>query len=226
MAGYSTDSVVQQTFTLLLSLIGDAPYFDDYVKSGRYSASRVFTDASRPFMELSGKTMGVVGMGSIGSKVAAVAAAFGMEVVYFSTSGTGHCKAYPSLPLDELLSRADVVSIHAPLNERTAGLIGGRELRLMKPSAVLLNLGRGGIVDETALAAAVDDGILAGAALDVYSREPLPPTARCCTSGIPRGSVSRRMSRGRAPNPSAALSARLPGTSASAGDQNRYPVLM
>lgn len=174
VAGYSTDSVVQQTFTLLLSLVGDAPYFDDYVKSGRYSASGVFTDASRPFMELSGKTMGVVGMGSIGSKVAAVAAAFGMEVVYFSTSGTGHCKAYPSLPLDELLSRADVVSIHAPLNERTAGLIGGRELRLMKPSAVLLNLGRGGIVDETALAAAVDDGIIAGAALDVYACEPLP----------------------------------------------------
>lgn len=174
VAGYSTDSVVQATFTHLLSLVGNAPYFDDYVKSGKYSSGRIFTDVSHPFTELSGKTMGIIGMGAIGTKVASVASAFGMNVVYFSTSGTSHCTEYPSLPLAKLLSVSDAVSVHAPLNERTAGLIGEPELRMMKPTAVLLNLGRGGIVDEAALAAAVDSGTIAGAALDVYVSEPLP----------------------------------------------------
>ena len=174
VAGYSTESVVQATFTHLLSLVGNAPYYDEHVKSGRYSAGGIFTEVSRPFTELSGRTLGIIGMGSIGSRVAAVASAFGMKVVYYSTSGTGHCKEYPSLPLDGLLAQSDVVSIHAPLNECTAGLIGAAELKLMKRSAVLLNLGRGGIVDEAALAAAVDEGRIAGAALDVYETEPLP----------------------------------------------------
>ena len=174
VAGYSTESVVQSTFTHLLSLVGNAPYFDDYVKSGKYSACGIFTNVSHPFMELDGKTMGIIGMGTIGKRVAAVATAFGMKVVYYSTSGTSHCTDYPSLPLDELLAQSDAVSVHAPLNGRTKGLIGARELRMMKPTAVLLNLGRGGIVDEGALAEAVDEGVIAGAALDVYLEEPLP----------------------------------------------------
>lgn len=174
VAGYSTESVVQSTFTHLLSLVGNAPYFDDYVKSGKYSASGIFTNVSHPFMELDGKTMGVIGMGTIGKRVAAVATAFGMKVVYYSTSGTSHCTDYPSLALEELLAQSDAVSVHAPLNGRTKGLIGARELRMMKPTAVLLNLGRGGIVDEGALAEAVDEGVIAGAALDVYLEEPLP----------------------------------------------------
>ena len=174
VAGYSTESVVQSTFTHLLSLVGNAPYFDDYVKSGKYSACGIFTNVSHPFMELDGKTMGVIGMGTIGKRVAAVATAFGMKVVYYSTSGTSHCTDYPSLALEELLAQSDAVSVHAPLNGRTKGLIGARELRMMKPTAVLLNLGRGGIVDEGALAEAVDEGVIAGAALDVYLEEPLP----------------------------------------------------
>lgn len=174
VAGYSTESVVQSTFTHLLSLVGNAPYFDDYVKSGKYSACGIFTNVSHPFMELDGKTMGIIGMGTIGKRVAAVATAFGMKVVYYSTSGTSHCTDYPSLPLDELLAQSDAVSVHAPLNGRTKGLVGASELRMMKPTAVLLNLGRGGIVDEGALAEAVDEGVIAGAALDVYLEEPLP----------------------------------------------------
>ena len=174
VAGYSTESVVQATFTHLLSLLGRSAYFDAYVKDGRYSEGGLFTDSRLPFTELAGKAMGIVGMGTIGSRVAQVACAFGMDVAYYSTSGTSHCSAYPSLPLEELLRRSDVVSIHAPLNSRTAGLIGEAELAMMKPGAVLLNLGRGGIVDEEALAAALDAGTIAGAALDVYSREPLP----------------------------------------------------
>ncbi len=174
VAGYSTDSVVQATFTLLLSLLGRSDYFDNYVKDGSYSASGMFTNPRYPFMELAGKTLGVVGMGSIGSKVASVASAFGMKVIYFSTSGTGHNTDYPSLTLEEVLARADVLSIHAPLNERTRNLIGERELSLMKPSAVVINAGRGGIIDEAALAEAVDTGIIAGAGLDVFETEPVP----------------------------------------------------
>lgn len=174
VAGYSTDSVVQTTFMLMLALVGKAAYFDGFVKSGEYSRCGMFTNVSTVFMELAGKRLGIIGMGNIGRKVAAVAEAFGMEVVYYSTSGTSHCTDYPSLGLEELLQTSDVVSVHAPYNERTAGLIGEAELGMMKPGAYLLNLGRGGIVDEIALAGAIDGGLIAGAAADVFTSEPLP----------------------------------------------------
>ena len=174
VAGYSTDSVAQSTFMHILSLIGGAPYFDRSVKSGDYSRSGMFTDPDWNWYELAGKTLGVVGMGNIGRKVAQIAEAFGMKVCYYSTSGTGHCKDYPCLPLSELLAASDVVSIHAPLNDRTNGLIGEKELAMMKPSAFLVNMGRGGIVDEKALADAVDAGRIAGAGLDVFVTEPIP----------------------------------------------------
>lgn len=172
--GYSTTTVVQATFMHILSLVGHAPYFDDAVKSGRYSASGMFTDVSVDWHELAGKTIGIIGMGNIGSRVAAVAQAFGMNVCYYSTSGTSHNTDYPSLPIERLLAESDIVSIHAPLNERTSGLIGAGQLALMKPTAYLVNMGRGGIVDEDALAEAVDSGVIAGAALDVFVKEPLP----------------------------------------------------
>jgi len=174
VAGYSTDSVVQQTFMHMLSLLGDAPYFDAKVKSGEYSRSGLFTDVSRPFVEITGKTLGVIGMGTIGQQVARIATAFGMRVIYYSTSGTGHCKDYPSVSLETLLKESDVVSVHAPLNARTSGLIGARELARMKPSAFLINLGRGGIIDEADLVAAVDAGQIAGTATDVFTSEPIP----------------------------------------------------
>lgn len=176
-AGYSTNAVVQNTFAHLLSLVGHASYFDDYVKSGRYSSSNMFCDISRPFMQLCGRTMGIIGMGNIGQKVAAIATAFGMNVVYYSTSGTSHCKDYPSLELSQLLKQSDVVSIHAPLNEKTNNLIRGKELAMMKKTACILNLGRGGIVNEADLAAAIDAGVIAGAAVDVFVTEPLPASS-------------------------------------------------
>ena len=172
--GYSTTSVSQATFMQILSLMGQGPYYDDCVKSGRYSAMDIFTDPAKNWEELEGKTIGIIGMGNIGSRVAIIAEAFGMHVCYFSTSGTGHCTTYPCLPLEELLKKSDVVSIHAPLNERTNGLIGQKQLALMKPSAILVNMGRGGIVDEKALADAIDNEIIAGAALDVFVKEPVP----------------------------------------------------
>ena len=174
VAGYSTPTVAQATFMHILSLVGSAPYFDDAVKSGRYSASGMFTDVSVNWWELAGKTIGIIGMGNIGRKVAQIAEAFGMSVCYFSTSGTSHCMDYPSLPLEQLLAQSDIVSVHAPLNERTDALIGEKELAMMKSSAYIVNMGRGGIVVEEALVKAVDEGVIAGAALDVYSVEPLP----------------------------------------------------
>lgn len=174
VAGYSTPTVAQATFMHILSLVGSSSYFDDAVKSGRYSASGMFTDVSVNWWELAGKTIGIIGMGNIGRKVAQIAEAFGMSVCYFSTSGTSHCKDYPSLPLEQLLAQSDIVSVHAPLNERTVALIGEKELAMMKSSAYIVNMGRGGIVVEEALVKAVDEGVIAGAALDVYSVEPLP----------------------------------------------------
>ena len=172
--GYSTDSVVQATFMHILSIAGEGHYYDDCVKSGRYSKMPMFTDPSVCWTELAGKRMGIVGMGNIGSKVAKIAEAFGMKVSYFSTSGTGHCSLYPCLSIEELMSTSDVISIHAPLNERTLGLIGEKELAMMKPSAMIINMGRGGIIDENALADAISNEKIAGAALDVYVSEPLP----------------------------------------------------
>ena len=172
--GYSTDSVVQATYMHILSLVGGAPYFDDSVKTGSYSRSGMFTDPNWNWWELAGKTIGIIGMGNIGSKVAKIAEAFGMNVCYFSTSGTGHCKDYPCLSLEELLKVSDIVSIHAPLNERTNRLIGKEQLALMKPTAYLVNVGRGAIIVEEDLAEAVDNGIIAGAGIDVFVQEPIP----------------------------------------------------
>lgn len=174
VAGYSTEPVVQQTFMHILSLLGNGPYFDDAVKSGGYSSSGMFTNVIKPFIEVYGKQIGIIGMGTIGSRVAEVAEAFGMKVVYYSTSGTGHCTRYPCIPLDELMCTSDVISIHAPYNERTAGLIGEKELRMMKPIAIIVNMGRGGIIEEAALAKVIDENVIGGAALDVFVNEPIP----------------------------------------------------
>lgn len=174
VAGYSTDSVVQETFMHILNLLGNGAYFDEVVKSGAYSRSGLFTDYSRPFIEMTGKTLGVIGLGAIGSKVARIGTAFGMKVVYYSTSGTSYSTEYPSVPLERLMRESDVISVHAPYNERTAGLVGEKELRMMKPKAIIVNMGRGGIVVEDALAKVIDEGVIGGAGLDVYSVEPIP----------------------------------------------------
>ena len=174
VAAYSTDSVAQTAWMHILNLVGSAFHYQDFVRSGAYSRNPVHVDFKHPFIELAGKTLGIVGMGAIGQKVALIGRAMGMEVIYYSTSGTSHCKDYPSVSLPELLEKADVISIHAPYNERTAGLIGYEELCRMKPTAYLVNTGRGGIAVEADLARALDEGRIAGAALDVYVKEPLP----------------------------------------------------
>ena len=174
VAGYSTDSVAQTAWMHILNLAGLAFHYNAYTKDGRYSAGSIHVDAEHPFTELSGKTLGIVGMGAIGQKVASIGTAFGMKVIYYSTSGTGHCKDYPCVPLEQLLETSDVVSIHAPYNERTAGLIDYDGLCRMKPTAFLVNTGRGGIAVEADLVRAVDEGKIAGIGIDVYQKEPIP----------------------------------------------------
>ena len=174
VAGYSTDSVAQTAWMHILNLAGLAFHYNAYAKDGRYSAGSIHVDADHPFTEIFGKTLGIVGMGAIGQKVAAIGTAFGMKVIYYSTSGTGHCKDYPCVSLDELLTMYDVISIHAPYNERTAGLIDYAGLCKMKPTAYLVNTGRGGIAVEADLVRAIDEERIAGIGIDVYRKEPIP----------------------------------------------------
>ncbi len=172
VAGYSTDSVIQHTFSMLFYLMGHSRYYDDYVKSGQWQRSTIFTHVGRPFHEIRGKTWGIIGLGEIGRGVAGVARAFGANVCYYSTSGKNENPDFEKVTLSRLLEQSDVVSIHAPLNRETQGLIGHSELLMLKDGAVLLNLGRGGIVDERALAAIIDaKPIMVG--LDVLEKEPM-----------------------------------------------------
>ena len=171
--GYSTESVVQHTFAMLFYLLHHLRYYDDYVKSGEYAKSDIFTHLEKPFWEINGKIWGIIGLGTIGRRVAKVAESFGANVIYTSTSGIDRKEDYPKVELDELLKISDIVSIHAPLNNKTRNLITYRKLKLMKPNAILLNLGRGGIVNETDLARALDENLIGGAGLDVLEKEPI-----------------------------------------------------
>ena len=172
VAGYSTDSVIQHTFSMLFYLLGHSQYYDKYVKDGSYSRSEIFTDVSKPFFEVKGKKWGIVGLGSIGRGVANIAKAFGAELFYYSTSGVNRTEDYQRMNLDELLKTCDIISIHAPLNEKTNNLLDYEQLLTCKEDAVVLNLGRGGIINEEAVARIVDEkNIYFG--LDVLTQEPM-----------------------------------------------------
>jgi len=172
VAGYSTDSVIQHTFSILFYLLGHSRYYDESVKDGSYSRSGLFSDVSRSYYEVKGKRWGIIGLGSIGKGVASVASAFGAEVVYYSTSGVKRQESYEALSLDELLKTCDIISIHAPLNEKTQNLLDYEELLSCKDRAVILNLGRGGIINEDAIAKIIDERELAFG-LDVLTKEPI-----------------------------------------------------
>lgn len=171
-AGYSTHSVAETTLGAAIGLRRNIVWYDRYVKSGAYTAAGRQFHFHRPNHQLHGSRWGIVGLGAIGHEVARLASAFGCEVAYTSTSGVSRKEPYPEMPLAELLRWADTLSIHAPLNDRTRGMIGATELAAMKSSAILINVARGGIVDEAALAEALDKGAIAGAALDVFTKEP------------------------------------------------------
>jgi lactate dehydrogenase-like 2-hydroxyacid dehydrogenase len=173
VAGYSTNTVAQHTFATVLSLYDKLSYYDNYVKSGDDAKSGLFTNVSKPFYELEGKTWGIIGFGAIGKKVAKIAEVFGVNVIYYSTSGKNSNSEYKRVDFKALLDQSDIISIHAPLNKDTQGLINYDALKNMKKSSILVNMGRGPIVVEADLAKALDEELIAGAALDVFEVEPI-----------------------------------------------------
>ncbi len=173
VAGYSTESVAQHTFSLLFYLAEHLPYYDDYVKSGRYVKDRLFTHFDCKFSEIHGKTWGIIGMGAIGRRVAEIAALFGCKVIYYSTTGQNNQPAYQRVSFGQLLEESDIVSVHAPLTAATKGLMDRAAFARMKKSAIFLNLGRGPIVVEQDLADALNQGEILAAGLDVLCAEPM-----------------------------------------------------
>lgn len=173
VAGYSTETVAQHTFAMLFYLMEKLRYYDDYVKSGRYVEDTTFTHFANVFHELNGKTWGIIGLGTIGRRVADIAKLFGCSVIYYSTSGRNDQPDYERVPFETLLQEADIVSVHAPLNENTQNLMNADAFAKMKESAIFLNLGRGPIVVEEDLARALEENRIAAAGLDVLTVEPM-----------------------------------------------------
>ena len=173
VAGYSTDAVAQHTFAMAFYLEESLAYYDQYVKSGAYIKNPTFTHFAKGFHELAGKTWGIIGLGAIGRKVATIAQAFGCRVVYYSASGQKAQVGYEQVDFETLLKESDYLSIHAPLNEYTMHLMDQSAFEKMKESAILINVGRGPIVDQQALHDALVNGEIRAAALDVLEKEPM-----------------------------------------------------
>ena len=170
---YCTGMVAQHTFTLALALSQKLLHYDNYVKSGQYSAQDRFSNFDLPFYELEGKTWGIVGMGNIGRRVAGIAAAFGCRVIFHSVTGRSTCTEYPRVDKDTLLGESDFLSLHCPLSGLSRNFIDAQALKKMKKTAVLLNVARGQVVDNGALYEALETGEIAAAGLDVVEKEPL-----------------------------------------------------
>ncbi len=170
---YSTEAVAQHTFAMLFQVLEKLNYYASCVESGEYSAGDSFTVMGPVFHELASMQMGIIGLGNIGRRVAEIATAFGMKAVYYSSSGNEYEVPYPAVDFDTLLAESDIVSCHAPLNEKTKGLMNRKAFQKMKSSGIFLNLGRGPIVVEEDLAAAINSGEIQAAALDVFSVEPM-----------------------------------------------------
>lgn len=171
--GYSTYAVAETTIGSALALLREVTYYDNYFKSGEYAKSDRIFNFDRPTAQLRGKRWGIIGLGNIGREVARLAEAFGCTVAYYSTSSVSRDEAYKRVDLSKLLKSSDIISIHCPLNERTRNLITASELAQMKRGAILINVARGGIVDEQALADALNGNVIRGAAFDVFTSEPL-----------------------------------------------------
>lgn len=173
VAGYSTESVAQHTFAMLFYLLEKLNYYDKYVKSEAYVDDIIFTHFENKFHELSGMTWGIIGLGAIGRRVYDIAKLFGCRVIYYSTSGKNNQPGYERVDFDTLLAESDIVSIHAPLDENTKGLMDKTAFDKMKKNAILINVGRGPIVVEQDLADALNQQKIAAAGLDVLSVEPM-----------------------------------------------------
>ena len=173
VAGYSTEAVAQHTFAMLFYLLEKLRYYDEYVKDGAHEKSPLFTHFANGFAEIKGKTWGIIGLGTIGRRVAEIAKVFGAKVIYYSASGAAPQDGYEQVDFDTLLATSDVISVHAPLNEYTENLMNKEAFAKMKSSAIFLNVGRGPIVVEQDLFDALENGELAAAGLDVLCKEPI-----------------------------------------------------
>ena len=173
VVNYCTPAVAQHTLLLALALAEKIAFYDDYVKSGAYSAQDRFSNFDRTFHDLNGKTWGIVGMGNIGHKVASLAQAFGCRVIFYSASGKSTCTEYERVEFDTLLQESDILSLHCPLSDRTKGLINKEAFEKMKETAVLINGARGPVVDTQALYEALINNRIAAAGLDVLEKEPM-----------------------------------------------------
>lgn len=170
---YSTGMVAQHTLTLALALSQKLFHYDEYVKSGAYSAQDRFSNFDIPFYELEGKTWGIVGMGNIGKRVAKLASAFGCKVIFHSVTGKSACTEYPRVDKETLLRESDFLSLHCPLSDLSRNFIDEQALSKMKRSAILINVARGPVVDNRALYRALTEGWIQAAGLDVVEKEPL-----------------------------------------------------
>lgn len=175
VVNYCTPAVAQHTLLLALALAEKLAFYDDYVKSGAYGAQDRFSNFDRPFHDLNGMTWGIVGMGNIGRRVAALAQAFGCKVIFYSASGKSTCTEYERVEFDTLLKESDILSLHCPLSNRTKGLINKDAFAKMKESAILINVARGPVVDTQALYEALINHQIAAAGLDVLEKEPIAP---------------------------------------------------
>ena len=172
VAGYSSSSVVQLAFSMIFHFIQKLSYYKKYVDEQNWQKSQIFTHIDKPFFELDGKKVGIIGLGDIGSNLARKVKAFDCEVVYYSTSGKNSNNEYKRVELDELLSTCDIISIHCPLNENTKNLLNYENMKNIKDGSILLNLGRGGIINEADLAKIIDEKeIYCG--IDVVFVEPI-----------------------------------------------------
>ena len=180
--GYSTEAVAQHTFALLLAITDRVHEYNETVARGDWVRSRTFAYFPIPLTELCGKTMGIVGYGAIGRRVGDMARAFGMRVLVHGRRPIPDTDV-EQVPFEELLERADVVSMHCPLNADSEGMMDAAAFARMKPGAIFINTSRGGLVDETALRAALDSGHLMGAGVDVLQVEPM--TEECPLLGAP-----------------------------------------
>ncbi|MDO4308525.1 MAG: NAD(P)-dependent oxidoreductase [Eubacteriales bacterium] len=176
VAGYSTDAVAQHTFALLFYLWEKLRFYDDFVKSGEYGSGNSFSCFPERFLELKGKTWGIIGMGAIGQRVAEIASVFGCRIICYSASGSKYDfqeKGWGQVDFDTLLKESDILSIHAPLNCYTENLMNLDAFRRMKKEAVLINVARGPIVNQEDLYTALTENLIAAAGLDVLKVEPL-----------------------------------------------------
>ena len=171
--GYSTLSVAQTTFSALFHKIGEIDFFDNYVKNGRYQKSPTFTCMEREFSLLEGKKFGVIGLGEIGHKIASIAKMFGADVCYYSTTGQNNDREFRSVPLEEMVSDCDFISVNCPLNEKTKNLLNGDILSKLKKDAILINFSRGFVVDEQEVARLLNNDSFGCYIADVYEKEPI-----------------------------------------------------